>query len=60
MSENSRIDRIISDVRYIYECLMSYRDIISLPNCTDCKRKNCEYQPEIGMIIRYNCPHYKG
>ena len=30
-----------------------------LPSCNDCgKRRNCEYEPNIGEYCRINCPHW--
>ena len=37
-----------------------YEAIVSLPNCNDCaKTKSCEYRPEWGAFVRYNCPLYE-
>lgn len=36
-----------------------YEAIVSLPNCSDCARKNCEYAPNWGSFPRYNCPLYE-
>ena len=56
----SRLDDAISDVAYILDTLMSYRNIVRLGDCNSCeKKKTCEYAPEAGQLVRYNCPFYK-
>lgn len=56
----SRLDDAISDVAYILDTLIAYRNIIQTNNCIDCdKRKGCEYLPQVGEQVRINCPFYK-
>ena len=56
----SRLDDTISDVAYILNALIAYRNIIQTDNCNDCgKRKDCEYIPQWGAQVRINCPLYK-
>ena len=39
------------------EVLLLYEKIQSLPNCMNCaKICTCEYAPEWGRTVRYNCP----
>lgn len=56
----SRLDDAISDVAYILDTMIAYRNIIQKGNCNDCgKRKDCEYRPPWGEQVRINCPLYK-
>ena len=56
----SRLDDAISDVAYILDALIAYRNIIQTGNCNDCdKRKYCKYLPQAGQQVRINCPFYK-
>ena len=57
----SRLDDAISDVAYILDVLMAYRNIVDSGDCNRCgKKKTCEYAPKAGQLVRYNCPFYKG
>lgn len=56
----SRLDNTISDVAYILDTLMAYRNIVDSGDCNRCgKKKSCGYAPKIGQLVRYNCPFYK-
>lgn len=56
-----RLDDAISDVAYILDTLIAYRNITASGNCNNCaERKQCQYIPELGEQVRYNCPFYKG
>lgn len=55
----SRLDDTISEVAYILDTLMAYRNIAQSGNCNICHNKNCEWKPKPGQLIRYNCPHFK-
>lgn len=55
----SRLDEAISNVAYILDTLIAYRNISNTGCCNDCgKVKGCEYAPKLGQIVRYNCPFY--
>lgn len=57
----SRLDDRISDVAYILDTLMAYRNIITSGDCNRCEKKmTCEYVPKPGQLVRYNCPFYEG
>ena len=57
----SRLDDTISTVAYILDTLIAYRNIAQSGNCNVCvERKTCQYIPELGEQVRYNCPFYKG
>lgn len=57
---NERLDKTIADVAYILDTLVAYRNIVRTGDCNDCEQKgHCDYEPMIGQLVRYNCPHYK-
>ena len=56
----SRLDSMISDLNYILDVCRTYRDIEESGQCNNCvKKKNCEYAPKPGQLVRYNCPFYE-
>ena len=56
----SRLDDTIGDIAYILDMLMAYRNIVDSGDCNRCgKKKTCEYAPNAGQLVRYNCPFYK-
>lgn len=56
----SRLDDTISDVSYILDTLMAYRNIVQRGNCNTCKKKKeCEYVPKPVELVRYNCPLFE-
>ena len=55
----SRLDDTIANVAYILDTLMAYRIIAETGNCNICKSKDCQWKPEPGQLVRYNCPHYE-
>lgn len=50
------LDEIVSHIQSVKSDMWMLREIMSLPNCNDCKRKDCSYKPKWGEHIRYNCP----
>lgn len=56
----NRIDNIIEDLAYILDSLRALREIQAAGNCNTCAgRRECEYCPRPGQLVRYNCPFYK-
>lgn len=56
----AKIDDVIADVAYILDCLRAYRSIVNSGDCNNCRnQKRCDFSPEIGTLVRYNCPFYK-
>lgn len=58
----SRFDDTISDVAYILDALIAYKNIVQSGCCNDCriaKPYSCEYLPKPGEPVRYNCPFYE-
>ena len=50
----SRLDDTISDIAYILDALMAYRNIVDSGDCNRCgKEKTCEYAPKLGQLVRY-------
>ena len=46
---------------YLYKMidLINYAEnVTSLPDCNDCGRKSCSYQPRPGEWTRINCAHW--
>lgn len=40
--------------------LKCLKEIWSSGGCNDCRNGQCEWKPELGHLVRYNCPHYVG
>jgi hypothetical protein len=58
----TKLTDAISNIAYVLDCLMVYRDIVSKGCCNDCESArsySCEYLPSPGQLVRYNCPYYK-
>jgi len=56
----NRIDDAISNVAYILDTLIAYKRIMELGDCNNCgERKTCQYVPQLGEQVRYNCLFYK-
>lgn len=60
-----RLNRTINNISYILDCLIALKNIHESGSCNDCKLGHmrttewqCEYKPELGQIVRYNCPFY--
>ena len=54
------LDKEIARQAQILDCLMALRDIYKTGDCNICEsRKECEYMPKPGQMVRYNCPFYK-
>lgn len=39
--------------------LTHYKQIIDSGDCNVCLKRSCEYRPELGQLVRYNCPFYE-
>ena len=56
----NRLDQIISDITYVRSCLKLLKAIQESGCCNDChKQKCCNYKPQWGEQVRYNCPFYE-
>ena len=48
------------DEWYLHDCLLLLKSIQDCGDCNNCaNHKNCQYAPELGQMVRYNCPFYK-
>lgn len=57
----TRLDKVISEYEYILDALKALREIQNSSNCVTCsKLKSCEYKPQCGKLMRFNCPLYEG
>ena len=54
----SRIDDVIANQAYVLDCLMELRNIYKTGNCNECSQSTCEYIPNPGQQVRYNCPFF--
>ena len=46
--------------RQLAEWLKALKEIWDSGDCNDCRNGQCEWKPELGQLVRYNCPHYVG
>lgn len=49
-----------SQCRQLAEWLKALKEIWDSGDCNDCRNGQCEWKPELGQLVRYNCPHYVG
>lgn len=57
MGSNIQLHNIITKALiYVIDSFTTLDKIMQLPNCNDCEIKDCQYRPEWGEPIRYNCP----
>ena len=55
-----RMEVIASNLRYVADALNVLDSILNLPDCNTCaKYGECEYMPEWGAMVRFNCPLYE-
>ena len=40
--------------------IQEYTKLQSLPNCSTCKKAECEYRPQGNEYMRINCPLFEG
>lgn len=59
----SRMDEDARDfarmLRYVADCIDYYDRVSSYDDCNNCKRKECEYKPRLGEMVRINCPLWR-
>ena len=53
-----KLDNAIANTAYILDCLRALRSIYKTGDCNNCGAKGCVYKPEVGQMVRYNCPFY--
>ena len=49
-------EEIISYIINICDLARLGARVIRQNNCNDCGKKDCEYRPELGGSVRWNCP----
>ena len=55
----TRLDEIIEDMRYVFDCLMTMKYIYDTGHdCNTCKA-TCEHR-QLGRQVTYNCPLWEG
>lgn len=61
-----RMSRFSQDREELIRLILSICDyarfgynISTYDNCNNCRVKDCEYKPEWGRTVRYNCPLWK-
>lgn len=56
----SRFDQDREDLIQLIISICDYArlgyNISTFPNCNTCKREDCEYKPDWGGHVRWNCP----
>ena len=45
---------------HIADWLKALKEIWDSGDCNDCRNGQCEWEPKLGHLVRYNCPHYVG
>lgn len=59
--ETSRLDDAIANIACILDNLVVLRDIEKTGCCNDCavRSDECMFAPQLGQVVRYNCPFYR-
>lgn len=57
--EDAKLRDIIVNLHYVADLLMVADRISRMHNCNDCGAKDCEYKPDWGSPVRYNCPFWR-
>lgn len=56
----SNLDSAIANTAYILDSLCALRNIYKTGCCNDCAvKRKCQYVPDYGEMVRYNCPFYE-
>lgn len=55
------LNEIIADYQFLVSILKDYKKIFESGNCNICAwKKRCDFVPEPGQLVCYNCPFYEG
>ena len=55
----TEVDKVISDLYWVIDCLKAYQEITQSGCCNDCCiAKACQCKPKPGELVRYNCVFY--
>lgn len=49
-----------NEFRQLADWLRVLKEIWDSGDCNDCRNGQCEWQPKLGQLVRFNCPHYVG
>ena len=45
--------------RQLADWLKEYKQILESGDCNECAKSGCcDYEPQWGELVRYNCPHF--
>lgn len=56
----SREHKAAIEHEQLSDWLKCLKEIWDSGNCHDCRNGQCEWKPELGQLVRFNCPHYVG
>ena len=54
--ESEKCKECAAEHRQLAGWLTHYKQIIDSGDCNVCLKRSCEYRPELGQLVRYNCP----
>ena len=49
-------EEFASMLHYVADCIRYTQRVQSYNDCNTCGKKNCEYRPKPGEMVRINCP----
>ena len=55
---NKKLNDLIGIYASTLDHLMLLRNILETGDCNTCKNEECQWKPQAGQMVRYNCPHY--
>lgn len=50
------LQEIAGVLHKLADIVRAYDDIKSLHDCNDCGKRDCQYRPLLGQMVRINCP----
>ena len=51
---------IIGILNFLMACVNFRKTMFDMPNCNNCgAAEGCDYLPDWGQPVRWNCPHWK-
>lgn len=53
-----KLDDLINEKYDEYLYLRNYKEVLESGTCNNCEQLNCKYKPDVGELVRYNCPFY--
>lgn len=49
---------LIGAIHKLDAVMTAYEELISLPDCNTCKKRDCKHRPKPGAMVRINCFDY--